>query len=219
MDGERNPKNTAPRWSHRDEADLLWYHGIGQAAFERSTFGGMLERAELFGTLGVQVWPSSQPVYDTSGFIVIDWERAISARPTAEMRPAAGYTPDDTVLQRYAHMSLMMMRVERVDRLSAAVICELFGDAGARWAATDDGRLGALYHLTARGRAMITAADAVKGALDLTAMARMESLCITSRTQPTPEKLAALQRCAVQAQQLELQARAVWHSAMQQVAA
>lgn len=219
MNIENAERHQPPRWSTRDEADLLWYHGIGQAAFERSTFGGMLERAELFGSMGVAIWPSSQPVYDTSGYIIIDWERAVSARPTAETRAPAGYTPDDAALQRYAHVSLMMMKVERVDTLAAAVICALFGDLGQRWAESEDGRLGALYHLTARGHAMVDTARSAKGAVDLTDVARMESLAIVSRAQPTPEKLAALAKCATQAQQLEMRARGAWHSVRQQVAA
>lgn len=39
---------------HGDQADLIWFFSVGQSAFERSTFGHQLERAELF-TFGSKI--------------------------------------------------------------------------------------------------------------------------------------------------------------------
>ena len=197
-----------PRYSMRDETDLLWYHGLGQTAFERSTFGGMLDRAAQFGLKFS--WPQS-PVFDSDGGI-IGYESAITARPTAELREVSGYVPDDAALTRYAHVSATMMRVERKDGLAAAVIAFLFGDAGQRWAASDHGRNGSIYHLTAKGNALIDAAIAAPGAIQLTAEQRIESICIANKVQPKAERSAALAVCARQAEQLERRARDVWHT-------
>ena len=204
-------KRVAP-YSIRDEVDLLWFHGQGQTAFERSTFGGMLDRA---ASMAVEYqWPK-EPVLNAAG-AVIGWESAITAWPTAELRPHGGYEPDIATAQRSARVSKVMMRVERSDALAATVIACLFGDSGQRWADKDigHGRNGALYHLTAKGKAIITAAANRPGALELTAQQRIENECIGNKTKPKPELTAALAVCARQAEDLERRARGVWHSVL-----
>ena len=201
-------KPVAP-YSLRDETDLLWYHGKGQTAFERSTMGGMLERAEQFG-MSFR-WPQ-EPVLNAAG-ATIGWESAITARPTAETRAVSGYIPDDIALTRYAHVSSLMLRVERVDRLAAAVIALYFGEAGNRWALgeTGHGRTGALYHLTTKGQALVAAASKDPHSIQLTPQSRIESLAIANKVKATEERSTALAVCARQAERLEVEARAVWH--------
>lgn len=194
-----------PRYSPRDENDLLWYFGIGQTCFERSTFGGMLDRAAQFGSLKYRL--PQEPVFGSQGQIIGN-RSSISARPTAEQREVSGYVPDDAALTRYAHVSATMMRVERRDTLAAAVIALLFGDAGQRWAATEQGRDGSLYRLTAKGKKLI-AAD--KNPLQITDEELIANICITNKKQPKAETTAALAVCARQASDLERRARAVWH--------
>ena len=198
-----------PPYSLRDELDLIWYHGPGQASFERSTMGPMLERAEQFGS-SIQ-WPIQRVVNDAGA--TIGWESAVTARPTAETRPVSGNIPDDVVLTRYAHVSSLMLLVERRDRLAANVIALLFGELGNRWALGQAGfgRIGALFHLTAKGQALVTAGSKLPGAIQLTPQARVESLAITNKVKATEERSAALAVCARQAERLELEARAVWH--------
>lgn len=201
------PTLLVPKYSIRDESDLLWYHGIGQTSFERSTFGGMLDRASQFGV--DMKWPR-EPVFNRAGAI-IGYESSITARPTAEQREISGYVPDDGVLTRYADVSSMMLKVERRDRDSAIVIALLFGDAGQRWAGYEHGRIGALYHLTAKGKALVNAACNVPGAIQLTAPERIESICIANKVQPKPERTSHLAVCARQAEDLERRARSTWH--------
>lgn len=197
-----------PRLSPRDETDLLWFFGLGQTAFERSTFGGMLDRAAQFAV--DQSWPK-EPVLNANG-ACIGWESAITARPTAETREISGYVPDDAALTRYAHVSKIMMRVQGVDSLSSTVLACLYGDAAQRWAVSDHGRNGAIYHLTEKGAAIIAAAANAPGAIELTAQARIESICTVNKVQPKQERTGALAVCARQAEELERRARAVWHS-------
>ena len=209
---EPSPK-PVPRYSMRDEIDLLWFHGIGQTAFERSTFGGMLDRASQFDLK--LTWPR-EAVLGKSG-AVIGYESAITARPTAEQREVSGYVPDDSALTRYAHISSIMMRVERQDAVAAAVIACLFGDSGQRWAGTEHGRNGSVYHLTSKGSALIEAADKVPGAIQLTSSQRIESICIANKVQPKPDRSTALAVCARQAAELERRSRVVWHEVKAQL--
>jgi len=204
---ETKPKPVPP-YSIRDEADLAWYHGQGQTNFERSTMGGMLERQE---SLAVERrWPTV-PVL--SGENVIGYECGITAWPTAETREISGYTPDLAALTRYADVSKLMLLVERRSRLAATVIALYFGELGNRWAQgeTGHGRAGSLYHLTAKGQALVTAASKAPGSIQLTAPERIESLAIVNKAKPTEERSQALAVCVRQAERLEVEARAVWH--------
>lgn len=200
-------KRIVPRYSIKDEADLLWYHGLGQTCFERSTFGGMLDRAATFDT-GNAHWPKC-PVFNDNGD-VIGHESAITARPTAETKEITGHAPDDEALIRYARVSKQMMRVERRDALASKVLEFLFGDLGARWATTEHGRNGALYHLTVKGIALIDT-DNKRSSLQLPPDARIWSICTVNQKQPKQERSTALAVCRLQAAKLEMQARAVWH--------
>lgn len=203
-----------PPYGWRDEADLLWYHGLGQTAFERSTFGSMLERAEQFGMSFA--WPQ-EPVLNSAGDC-IGYRSAISARPTAETHEVSGYVPDSEVLTRAARVSKIMMQVERRGVLSttvnaAEVIAVYFGDLGARWAGspTGHGRFGSLFHLTVKGRAMIDEANREANSVQLTPVERIEIIAVVNKAQPKQPRSEALAVCGRQAVELERKARAVWH--------
>lgn len=128
--------------------DLAWFFGLGQTAFERSTTGPMLDRAELYASAGERVWTGEQFDVIESGLIRY---AEISARPTAEVHAPGGYEPSLTDLERYARVSRALMLVERASRMHALVLESFFGDLGEGWAATKRGRLGSLYHLTETG--------------------------------------------------------------------
>jgi len=209
-----------PQYSPRDESDLLWYFGPGQTAFERSTMGGMLERAEAFGSV-TYTWPM-EPVLTAAG-VCIGHRSAITARPTAETHEVSGYVPDDRVLERYAHVSRLVMLVERRSQLSATVLALYFGESGNRWAlgTTGHGRVGALYHLTDKGRALVAAASAEPNAIQIPAPQRLEVIAAVHKAQPrakaAEERAMALAKCCRQAEQLEKEARAAWHDAKLQL--
>lgn len=211
------------RLSPRDESDLLWFFSRGQISFERSTMGSMLERSELFS---VQHYPEQRRVYDAAGRC-IGFESGITARPTAELRAPGGYVPDDDVLTRYAHVSAVLKRVERASPLAARVFESFYGDLGERWALLSDdyGRLGALFHLTDKGRELLRAEveqrrraleasktarkrrKAASAQLHVTQVERMENLVHQCTAAGRREVLA---RCCVQARELEREARTVW---------
>lgn len=212
------------RLSPRDESDLLWFFSRGMISFERSTIGSMLERSELFS---VRAYPEQRRIYDEAGRC-IGFESGITARPTAELRAAGGYVPDDDVLTRFAHVSAVLKRVERRSPLAAAVFECFYGDLGERWAllSTDYGRLGALFHLTDKGKELLREeqeqrrrqlvgpklnkrrlARQASAQLHVTEVERMENLVHQCAAAGRGEALA---RCSCQARELERAARSVW---------
>lgn len=198
-----------PLYSREDESHLLWYFGLGQTAFERSTSGGMLDRAAQFANN--DAWPRVQVL--GKGGACIGWESAITARPTAESRSISGYVPDEFAMTRYADVSRNMQRVERKDGLAALALSVFFGDIGQKWATSgaEHGRNGALYRLTVKGRALIEADEKVPGAIPLPADSRMWNIAFAGAK--NADRKTALAVCARQAEALEKRARAAWHMA------
>lgn len=190
----------------RDEHELEWFFSKGQIAFERSTFGGLLERAELFSAAG-RVPPAAELVYDDDGHVIGQCS-GITARPTAELREQSGYVPDNETLVRYAHVSMLMTLVERESRQASQVLELLYGDLGQRWAPTVPyGRIGALFHITAKGRKLLDACD---NPLELSSVKRMWNLVVVHDVQHNAERSQAFAYCQTQAQTLEQKARTVW---------
>ena len=196
----------------RDELELEWYFSRGQIAFERSTFGGMLERAYLMSdTYKRKI--AEVPVLDKRGE-VIGYERAISARPTAELRQATGYVPDLDTLQRYAHVSRILKNVSARSRAAEYTLECLYGDLGQRWVGSElYGRLGALFHLTTKGRQILDEARAVPGAIDVTDVKRMETLVTVQLVQPKPDRAQQFAYCFAQAEAMAQRARQAWAQA------
>lgn len=219
------------RLSAADEANLYWFFSRGMISFERSTMGAILDRCELF-SVARQYPVARRLVLDDDGRVIGN-ESGITAHPTAELRVAGGYEPDSSTLERYAHVSAVLKRVERHSPLGAQVIEALFGDLGERWALLNVtyGRIGAVFHLTPKGGELLqdeaaarvrarAAALAKKkkqlgAALHLTTVQRMENIVSTAK----PELGAALARCQVQARELERDALSTWHQARTAAAA
>jgi hypothetical protein len=161
-------------------------------------------------------WPQ-EPVLNAIGDC-IGYRSAISARPTAELHEVSGNVPDSETLTRAARVSRLMQQVERRGMLSphvnaAEVIALYFGDLGARWAGsqTGHGRFGSLFHLTAKGRALIAEANKAPNSVQLIASERIESIAIANKVQPKAPRSEELAVCARQAEDLERKARVVWH--------
>lgn len=210
-----------------DEQKLLWFFSEGQIAFERSSAGPMLERAELYGHIGqlryvsraddfevvaerlrprAPTWPTVQ-----DGAIVRGYE--ITARPTAETRAAQGYTPDAGAMQRYAAVSHVLRTLERYDRRLVEVLEALYGELGAQWArGGKPGRIGALYHLTSSGLRLLDASAALAKARGQPVIGsparRMVNECAAKRTDA---RRLALMAADGQAAKLRLEAIAGWN--------
>lgn len=207
-----------PQYSPLVFDELLWYFGPGQAFCESSWLGGMLAHAAAFG--GVCRAVPQEPVLTAEG-VCIGWRSAISARPTAEVRTAVGFIPDDRDMRRAARISRVMLQVERQSRQAATVIALFFGESGNRWALATNayGRLGAVFHLTRKGQALLDATSKDTAHLQLNPQQRMETLAIMNKLKPVEARTNALRVCNVQAERLETEARSVWHEVRQRLKA
>lgn len=136
-------------------ADLSWFFSTGTSAFERSTSGGMLERARVYA-LPRQ---TAAELRDAE---------PLTAQPMHETRARAGVEFDEATLARYGDLSRRMGRLARRDPLSARALACAFGDEGAKWATHRLGRAVALFSLVPSGIALVKRARAgSKGDLTL----------------------------------------------------
>lgn len=160
-------------------AKLRWYFERGQAVFERSTTGAILERSELFAYSGerdgrgrarrVKRHSIPDPTRRKREHAAEPWDaNPITAQPRASRSAdPAGYEPDPDTLTSYADVSRALQVVERADPRAAAALEAYFGDHGARheWLASiarsaknarpAGGRMMALYHLTQAGAELL----------------------------------------------------------------
>jgi len=127
-----------------DQTLLTWFFGAGQAAFERSTMGGMLTHAELFSSSGAIEWFRDQVMvgrqllweyktrvsFETLSRTPSEWphvehgeiiypEDEITAFPTAEHDSSNPGTPLRWLIQRYdkasSRLHEMLKRAETVE--------------------------------------------------------------------------------------------------------
>ncbi len=154
------------RLSHEDEGDLEWYLSSGQALFERSTVGAMLDRAEMYAyarpDLGPYVEPTEDDLVRVKRRGVCEDIRVIesaydpyTAHPTAEHRAGGGHMPPDGDLSDAADMSRHFRRMGAQDPVSVVVLDLYYGDRGARYAGGKPGRIFAVYVCTDAGRELL----------------------------------------------------------------
>ncbi len=132
--------------SNRDVAALSWFFTEGVAAFERSTMGAMLERAEMY---------------------FVDWRevfKPVDVRITAEDRGHGGVEPEHRLLVRYGEISRRLMQCSA---RAQAALQAAHGDRGDRFARADHGRMAALFHLVPAGQALIERERAIAGSAGL----------------------------------------------------
>lgn len=210
-----------------DEADLEWYFGPGQSAFERSTFGAMLdamERASFSTTRCARC--DGDGVLDVGMVAAAKWcpacggtgyrERrsrhtnaTLTAQPTAEDKGGRGYTPTERALERYAAVS---RRLDRVERAHVEVLTAYYGDTGARWGRTRHGRTFAVYALTPAGHKLVRMAMLGSGTdgVHLSAGERIGVQAELEKTQPKATRRALLDAADRQARELVEAASVEW---------
>ena len=201
-------KTVSSKLSTADQGSLQWFFGRGQVAFERSTMGGMLERANTFNLHAIRERNKA------NGGESIDPHGPITARPTAEVRAPSGHVPDDNVLTQYARVSRRLLAVERAWPTGAVVLERFFGDTGARWADSDEKRLFALYPLTRAGQKLLKA-DA-KAHPDRVEMRDDERIGVLSALEKMPTQSKRTRRlllmsCEKQAVALLAEAGRLWN--------
>jgi len=222
--------------SVQDELSLTWFFSQGQIAFERSTMGPMLERAEMFGNefTGVAVREEGRLVIHQLAYErlrrdptpwgrVADGEivysgREVTARPTAETRNASGYTPELRDLYKHAEASMVL---RTMDWRAVAVLRAYYGDDGAEWARRPKpGRIGALFVLTRAGARMLEAAeqDATKRGQPRACMSPQRHMANEVAAKQTEQRRARLLQCERQALLLRAEAWRTWCEAKRETA-
>ena len=162
----------------RYDSELSWFFSDGQSAFERSTFGALLERAEQFGfdhdghriphpeTKRNESWHfrqglCGQPAVSIDQALaddirqLIDWEAldpSITACPKPIKSEEPSVTPDDWKLQRYARASRALNNIpSRYGR----VLSLYYGLRGCFWELQKLGRILAVMHETQAGKKLL----------------------------------------------------------------
>ncbi len=134
---------------------------------------------------------------------------AVSVNVDDSAGHSGGYLPNDEALTRFAVMS---RRVSLMPRTAAIIFAAYFGDAGARWAPTGNGRLFALYPLTEAGQKLLKSVQS-EGDLDLPPHERLGVLVELDRLQPKGNRRALLNAAASQALELLEAASMSWAQA------
>lgn len=159
----------------KDQAALSWYFTAGASAFERSTMGPMLDRAELYAlkrtqsrcrrcsrqaTPGILEDGAWCPKCHGTGYVqsrVDHAERSEDELPVNETRSSeGGYTPDDATMTRYAIIS---RRLSLLPKLWQDALESYHGPKGERCAHPPGWRLVSLYPLVEPGRRLVMLAD------------------------------------------------------------
>lgn len=163
------------------EDDLDWYFGEGSATFERSCFGAQLEHAELFARAMRPCFDCGglpQSVYGGEvggsgfaesgaeckrcsgcGWVVCEQRLTgpLTVKPKPEHRGESGYWPGHATLVRFATVSRVVRAVADMSAALAGALRAYYGDQGARWGLTKNGRIFAVYPLTKAGQRLVEA--------------------------------------------------------------
>lgn len=134
------------------EVVLSWFYAKGVTAFERSTSGPMLERAEQF-----YIPRPVAPPWGPEG----PRGPQVSAQPTRETKGSQASEPELRTLIRYGIVSRRLRAIEASDPVARRALDLAYGDEGAKWARHARGRDVALYPLTAAGEALVRRARRV----------------------------------------------------------
>jgi hypothetical protein len=213
-----------------DQRLLDWFFGYGQTIFYQSTYGDMVDRAHFFmygegrkcalckgagftdfkpnttcpGCTGLGHTPKRIPNSDPD-----TW----TARPHGHPFEEPSYTPDHDDLSRFGEATRMLSRVGAKDPESAEVLAAYWGNSGARWGATNKGRLFAVYPLTHSGARMIH--QSLAKLQDESRLPPAEILGVEAelqRSQPKAERAKAFEAARVQSIALYNRAVAAWES-------
>ncbi len=169
---------------------LRWYFGPGQSIAGHSASGSMFDRAQAYDNNDARrdkkIQHGMKRQEDVRRLergeipcvMSFKGEPEITAKPTAEVRPAPSNEVDDTALFRFAKVSTGLSRLGRVHEQGPDVLKARYGDGCADWEVKGF-ILGGIYIMTESGRRLFRSVaddNAKRGIrLDLSASEMLEN--------------------------------------------
>jgi len=161
-----------------DEREIVWFLSFGISAFDHSTMGPMLDRADRYGHRMVDIDGEGRVKYARVQQRVLPdprrrqlehasepWDQnPITAFITAEHRSAGGYTPNDGTLMLFAKVGRRLQRIGQQSPAALDAVEAHYGDRGAAFDAGGVSRFGSVFRLTEPGKKLLRqlVAEAVK---------------------------------------------------------
>lgn len=213
----------------RDAYYLEYYFGEGRTVFQRSTFGAMLTRADLYrhgtfpcfsceGSPGVSA-ATGEWCRSCRGTGFYSFERSaskdsppVTVCPSKAAAEPSGYEPSHQALQIFGRIGRRLDIVaERGGRHFPKVLELAHGDEGARWANTKMGRLFALHRLVAPGRRLLARSRDDGAHVELIPSDALKVQVELQRTQPKAWRRKLIEETLEQAKELYGDAVQAWN--------
>ena len=125
---------------------------FSDGAAERSNAGGILDHLERYSVRHPKHARARGPDAHHPSCICPECTNEVTARPKAEVRERSKDGPDDSLVSLLGSVSRRLSVVRKADPTSYLVLAAWFGDAGARHAHLEGGRLVALLVHTPTGK-------------------------------------------------------------------
>lgn len=182
--------------SFHDEHMLDRFFSHGRE--ERSPMGAILDMAELYSVHGPKErGPRTEEEQGHPRHCQCPaCSDQLDAQPTAETRQNAKDEADHDTMRLLGSVSRRLAIIRQSDPKSHDVLAAYFGDAGAKWGASEHGRINALLGLTETGKKILTKEKRKsRGAkLELSDEKRLENTVATSKANAVTKSLVAQAR-------------------------
>lgn len=143
---------------------MRWFFGPGASEFERSPFGGVLEKASRYDNYEARItqwraWKTELNALEKQvgvgmAGVELGWEPSVTANITAETKEAPTVPDNEKALIRTARASRGLSRLSAIRPDGYVVMACAFGPGTEVWQ-QQGFPLGGLYKLTEAGRALI----------------------------------------------------------------
>ena len=230
-----------PILSSEDQASISWFFTDGQSYFERSPCGAMLDALERDsctsircrrcrgeGIIGIER-DYTDPEYaqwcsqcNGTGTLPVAMKRSknqLTAKPTKPNIGSNAKAPDNWALTTYAVVSRRVNLIQVFAPVSVQVLAASFGNAGARWAATEGyNRLFPVLALTKAGATLIkrsqgrTILQDQESDVPRDAHEQLGQIHLVEKVQPEPNRTKLFTTAFKQAEALYFQACEDWNS-------